>query len=143
MKVQTNSLDEFNAEAGRFATSLTPRSEGATVIALSGQLGAGKTAFVQVVAKTFGVTEIVSSPTFVIEKIYQLQGKDFKRLIHIDAYRLTSSEELLSLGWKEIVADSTNLIFLEWPEHVESIIPHLATCLTLTGSDNERTIQYL
>ncbi len=117
-----NTLEETYEVAKRFTEDLSPK-ETATVIGLYGNLGAGKTSFSQGVAQALGVTEMVTSPTFVIEKIYDLEGKKFDRLVHIDAYRLEKPEELLHLGWEEITKDPKNLILIEWPERVGSIMP--------------------
>jgi tRNA threonylcarbamoyladenosine biosynthesis protein TsaE len=95
----------------------------ATIVGLFGDLGSGKTTFTQAVAKKLGVTDTVTSPTFVIEKIYKITHQDFTHLIHIDAYRLESSKELMHLGWKEISENPKNLILLEWPEKVADILP--------------------
>jgi len=70
----------------------------------------------------FSPTMVALSPFF-REKIYKIDNEEFDHLIHIDAYRLDSGEELLNLGWEEITKDPKNLIFLEWPERVEDIIP--------------------
>lgn len=110
------------AFAGQVIGSLAPRDR-ATVIALSGDLGAGKTTFVQGAALTLGVRESVQSPTFVIEKIYALDGQKFSRLIHIDAYRLKSAHELRILGFEELLRDGRDIIMLEWPEQVRGAIP--------------------
>ena len=104
-------------------TELKPRTDGATVVGLYGDLGSGKTAFTQAVAETLGVLYTVVSPTFVIEKIYELEFKKFTHLIHIDAYRLENSSELLHLGWQEIISDPGNLVIVEWPERVKDIMP--------------------
>ena len=106
-----------------FITGLSPQVGDATVVALSGDLGAGKTTFAQAVARALGVEETVSSPTFVIEKVYQLSGQSFEKLIHIDAYRLESAHELEVLGWRETVADPNNLILIEWPERLAALVP--------------------
>ena len=95
----------------------------ATVIALQGELGSGKTTFAQGFGKIVGVREDMQSPTFVIMKFYDIDWKDYKKLIHIDAYRLESEDELLKLGWEELIKDPSNLILIEWPERVEKIIP--------------------
>jgi tRNA threonylcarbamoyladenosine biosynthesis protein TsaE len=100
------------------------KGERATIIALSGELGSGKTAFVKCVAKNLGIDEDITSPTFVIMKNYELSTKNYKLLIHIDAYRLNSYKELENLRWQEIYNDSNNLIFLEWPERVLELIPN-------------------
>jgi tRNA threonylcarbamoyladenosine biosynthesis protein TsaE len=95
----------------------------ATVIGLYGDLGSGKTAFVKAVAKRFGVLETVTSPTFVLEKIYKLSGQIFSHLIHIDAYRLEEARELKQLGFSEPLKDPGNVIFIEWAERVEELLP--------------------
>ncbi len=113
------------------------------VVALSGDLGAGKTTFVQHIAKALGVEETVASPTFVIEKIYALAGQTFDRLVHIDAYRLDGAHELEKLGWQELLADPGNLILIEWPERVEAIIPADAIRLVLgILDDHSRSFSY-
>jgi len=94
--------------------------EEAFVVGLSGHLGAGKTAFTKCVAEILGIEEIITSPTFVIMKSYEIETLNFpwKRLIHIDAYRLERMEELEVLEWEKLVADKNNLILIEWPENV-------------------------
>ena len=123
MKVTTRDSEALHEFAGRTVKGLQPAVRSATVITLSGELGAGKTTFVQEVARALGVSETVSSPTFVIEKIYELTDQKFSHLIHIDAYRLKDAEELKHLGWEEIAADAGNLICIEWPERVSELIP--------------------
>ncbi len=115
----------------------------ATVVGLYGDLGAGKTTFTKEVARLFGVQRTVASPTFVLERIYKLDPKYvFKHLIHIDAYRLESGSELVALGWSGILADPTNLIFIEWPEKVIDVIPkeHIGIFFTHKG-EFEREIK--
>jgi tRNA threonylcarbamoyladenosine biosynthesis protein TsaE len=103
----------------------------ATVIALQGELGAGKTHFVQNFGKVVGVKDNITSPTFVIMNIYPIDWKGFKKLIHIDAYRLEKEEELTNLGWQELIEDPENIIFIEWPENVPNLIPKDATRIHL------------
>lgn len=95
----------------------------ATVIALSGNLGAGKTAFVKAIAKHLKVKSTVNSPTFVIIKKYLTQRGPHKFLYHIDAYRLKNAKELEHLGWQEILKNLENLVFIEWPENVKKAMP--------------------
>lgn len=122
MRHLSKSLEETDKIARDFLETLEPKSQ-ATIVALEGDLGAGKTAFAQAVGKVLGVVENMHSPTFVIEKIYAINFKNFKRLIHIDAYRLEKEQELLHLGWEEIIKEPENLILVEWPENVVGIIP--------------------
>ena len=94
----------------------------AVVVGLYGELGSGKTTFIKGIAKAYGLEQTVTSPTFVIEKIYKLDNKNFDHLIHIDAYRLENGNELLALGWDIISKDPKNIIFIEWPENVKEIL---------------------
>jgi len=137
-------LEELRKEAERLVASLTPGTT-ATLVTLSGELGAGKTTFAQAIARTLGVTDAVTSPTFVLEKIYELPVTVlFKRLVHIDAYRLEQAEDLKALGFEEVVRDSRNLIVLEWPERVEGGLPEATISITLTANpDGSRTMQYV
>lgn len=123
MIITVKDASEMSRYAQDFITGLSPQVGDATVVALSGDLGAGKTTFAQAVARALGVEETVSSPTFVIEKVYQLSGQSFEKLIHIDAYRLESAHELEVLGWRETVADPNNLILIEWPERLAALVP--------------------
>lgn len=141
-------LAEFESEAARFALSLAPTNQ-ATLVTLSGELGAGKTAFTKAAARALGVEETVNSPTFVLEKIYLLPHKvghpmsDFVRLIHIDAYRLESGADLAPLGFDELMQDAGNLILLEWPEKVADALPAPSVRISITTlPDDSRAIVY-
>lgn len=117
----------------------------ATVIGLKGELGAGKTTFMKGVARALSVPDTITSPTFVIEKVYELPDElPFDHLIHIDAYRIEESRELISLGWHEILSDPKNIIFVEWPERVEDIMPHrtIEILFAVKGRE-EREIRYI
>ena len=143
MKKLIRTLAELEAEAARFARELVPRNTGATLVTLSGELGAGKTAFVKAVARALGVEEVVTSPTFVLEKVYLLSDQTFKRLIHIDAYRLERGVDLAPLGFDELMKDPGNLILLEWPENVANALPTPTARLSfVVNSDDSRTITY-
>jgi tRNA threonylcarbamoyladenosine biosynthesis protein TsaE len=121
----SKSLKETDKLAKEFIKNLlsNPATKlGAFVVAMRGDLGSGKTTFIKAVAKELGIGNTITSPTFVIEKIYKLENQDFDNLIHIDAYRLKSGEELKSLGWEEISKNPKNIIFIEWPSNVEDIL---------------------
>ena len=142
--VHITDIEALSIEAGAFARALSPNAQTATLITLSGELGAGKTAFTQAVARSLSVEETVGSPTFVLEKIYKLpDGKRFKRLIHIDAYRLDSGADLAALGFDELMRDAGNLVFLEWPEKVSDRLPNPAVHIALSVLPNgSRTLAY-
>jgi len=103
----------------------------ASIVGLSGELGAGKTTFTQELAKVLGVSERVTSPTFVILKIYEIEHERFKKIIHIDAYRLKSGSELTALSLTEEFKDPTNLILVEWYENVSDVLPQPITTIEL------------
>lgn len=132
----------MEAYAATLVTTLA-RGTSAYTLALSGELGAGKTTFVKALAKALGVSEHITSPTFVILKTYPLEGQVFDRLIHIDAYRLKSADELRVLGWGALLQDPSNIVCIEWPERVEALMPPDAVRLTFSYSEGDtRTIHH-
>ncbi|MFH1402065.1 MAG: tRNA (adenosine(37)-N6)-threonylcarbamoyltransferase complex ATPase subunit type 1 TsaE [Patescibacteria group bacterium] len=139
-------LEEMEEFADFYVKNLESDKNEAVVVALYGNLGSGKTAFVQCVAKIFEIKEYITSPTFVIQKRYKIclparRVKNviggFENLIHIDAYRLGTGEELLALGWREIIANPRNLIFVEWAEKVAEILPVCARKLHFKFIDDK------
>jgi len=129
------SLEEMKQCAKQFVHSLKPHKE-ATVIGLSGDLGSGKTTFVQCVAGLLGVEEAVTSPTFVIQKTYPLSGQVFTALVHIDAYRIEDPHELEVLRWNHTRKNPGNLIVIEWPEKIASLLPNTAKMIHFTYVDD-------
>jgi len=125
MKKVSKNIKETSEIAKSFLQEIlqVKNSQGALVVGLVGDLGAGKTAFLQAIAKHLGVKNKVLSPTFVIMKSYKLKAKNYKLLFHLDAYRLKNEKELLYLGWEEIIKDGKNLVFIEWPENVSKVMP--------------------
>lgn len=113
----------------------------ATIVALQGNLGAGKTVFVKGVAEILGVKEVVTSPTFVIEKIYSLpEEAPWKRLVHVDAYRLESEDDLNALDWGTLATNPHNLIMIEWPEQVGLGVPERALWIEFEAVDESTRI---
>lgn len=142
MKFVSKSLEETKQVASQMATELKPGDK-ATILALEGELGAGKTAFSQALGEVVGVTENMHSPTFVIEKIYEIKFNGFTKLIHIDAYRLEKDSEIIHLGWNEIIKEPDNLILIEWPENVKGVIPEWAKKINFKFVDETtREISY-
>lgn len=142
MENRSETVEELREIAAAFIRRCSPGAQ-ATVVALSGELGAGKTAFTQGVAHALGVTETVSSPTFVIEKIYDLSdspASGWQRLIHIDAYRLKGESELEAIGWHEISKNKGNLIVIEWPERVPGLVPEGAIKINFQIAGDGRII---
>lgn len=138
-KVVIKSTEAMREFATHWVSSLVPKKNTATIYGLVGDLGAGKTTFVQGVAKALGITESLTSPTFVIQKSYMAQ-KVFTRLVHIDAYRLHRARELEVLGFSELLKDPHTLILIEWPEQVQYMNQELPTLTFTWVSEHERTI---
>lgn len=95
------------------------------LVCLSGDLGGGKTTFVQGLAEELGVKAVANSPTFVIMKKYFSAKPANKKysLYHFDCYRISSCEDILDLGWEDIISSENNIIVVEWPEKIKEILP--------------------
>jgi len=100
-----------------------PLEKSALIIALNGDLGSGKTTFVQGFLKAAGVKKRITSPTFVLMKRFEIKNKIFKNIYHIDCYRLEKPEMILKLDFKEITGNPENIILIEWPEKIEKVLP--------------------
>jgi tRNA threonylcarbamoyladenosine biosynthesis protein TsaE len=140
-KITINNLEELTTFAKKFLTKLnlvTSEKEKATVIALSGDLGAGKTTLVQQLAKELGIIEIVTSPTFTIMKKYSAdENQVFEHLVHMDAYRIDSLDELSPLRLAEILATPKMLVCIEWAEKINPILPKDTVYLSLSTVGEE------
>ncbi len=143
MKIVSKSVAETGKIAKEFIDKISMGMyETALVVGLYGDLGSGKTTFTKEIAKLFGIAEDITSPTFVIEKIYPIEHEKFTNLVHIDAYRLDSPKELTALDWKQTVSEKRNIIFIEWPERVLEVLPeNHAKIYFKFLNENEREIE--
>ncbi len=120
----------------------------ATVLALFGELGAGKTAFTQALAEHLGVVAQVTSSTFVVMRFYPIPAHDFfRQLVHSDAYRVESLAEMEVLGFDDVLKDEHNLICIEWAERVADMLPKDAVHVSFAHSGTTdvpapRTVTY-
>lgn len=124
-KITTNSPEETQQIAALLIKALLKGSANQPhIFALQGNLGAGKTTFIQGVAKALKIKNKILSPTFVIMKDFDIKSnKNFKKLYHLDCYRFDSPDEINTLNFKQIIKNPENLIFIEWPEKIKSFIP--------------------
>lgn len=129
----TRDADETRKSAAALAELLVPGD----VVSLAGELGAGKTAFVQGAARALGVEEPVVSPTFVLVREY----RGDMPIYHVDVYRLDRLQEVHDLGFEDFL-DPGGVVFVEWGDAVEALLPdsHLRVELT-TGEDQARLIR--
>lgn len=118
-------------------------TDGPTIVALHGDLGAGKTTFVQALARELGVEGAVTSPTFVVMKSYETNDEVFATLVHIDAYRIQSDDEMRPLQFADMLTAPRTLICIEWAEKIATLLPAAVHHLTFTHqSDTTRVITY-
>ena len=95
----------------------------ALVIGLEGDLGGGKTTFLQGLAKGLGIKEKILSPSFVLIKKFGIPHRFFQFFYHLDCYRIEKPKEILDLGFKEIISNPQNIIAIEWADRIKKIIP--------------------
>lgn len=133
----------------RFAESLArkilkKKAKGvdAIVLALSGDLGSGKTIFVKGFAKGLNIKKNILSPTFFLMKRYPIKNSFFKNFYHIDCYRMKSAREITRLGWKGLVKNPENIIAVEWVEKINKILPKQHLRIRLKHKNRNQRIIY-
>lgn len=102
---------------------LKNKTEKALILGLEGDLGGGKTTFLQGFAKGIGIKEKVLSPTFIILRRFKVEGARIKSLYHIDCYRIKKPKEVLRLGLKQIVSNPENIVAIEWSDRIKKLLP--------------------
>ncbi len=144
MRILSRAPEETKKIAATLAkTSLkNKRKRGAFVFALTGNLGSGKTTFIQGFARGLGIKRRITSPTFLIIRSYNLKAKTYKLFYHIDAYRLKRPNELEILGFKEIAANPKNMVLVEWANKIKKILPTHSIAIELRHGrkPNERAL---
>jgi len=115
------------------ASSLT----GGEIFALSGELGSGKTTFVQGFAEGLGVSGRIISPTFILMRKYGVDDKDF---YHIDLYRLEGNikNEVINLGLADVWAKPENIVVIEWAEKIKKMVPKSARWIKFENLGGDR-----
>jgi len=150
-------ISSSSAETQKFAEKLAKRIKnkelriknrrGALVLALTGDLGSGKTTFVQGFFRGLGIKKRVTSPTFILMRRSALPRRKssvigFKSVFHIDAYRIKNARELLALSFKQILENPENIVLIEWAERVKRILPERTIKISFVHKkkENERSI---
>lgn len=143
MEVLTNSAQETQRLGQKIAAHLIKKGVGkkAKIFALYGELGSGKTAFVQGLAKGLGLPHRILSPTFIIVRQYPLKDKKFQRFYHIDLYRTQSEAELAVFGFSEIFTDPKNMVAIEWAERLGNILPKERNDIYIEVKNRQRLIR--
>ena len=134
--ISVGSLQELDGAARRFLES----AGDATVIAFSGELGAGKTTFIQAICRNLGITVEVNSPTFSLVNEYFTPKGD--SVYHFDFYRIETPEELFDMGYEEYFY-SGSLCLIEWPEKAPGLMPENTLMVNImVGEKESRLIQF-
>jgi tRNA threonylcarbamoyladenosine biosynthesis protein TsaE len=129
--IVTNSYKETQKVGFDFAKTL----KGGDVVALHGDLGSGKTTFVQGLAEGLGITKKIISPTFIIMRTYEVGRKNF---YHVDLYRIEDEKDVEGLGLLEIMESNDSIVVIEWPEKIENILPQKRKDIVFTYIDNDK-----
>lgn len=109
------------AETAKIATKLAKELKGGELLALSGNLGAGKTVFVQALARELGIKENVTSPTFVLMKVYDIDYKKVNKFVHVDCYRLSGQEDLFGIGLEDYLIHDNIIVAIEWADKINNL----------------------
>jgi len=124
-------------ETQAFAKEIAKTVKNGAIVALYGDLGSGKTTFVQGLAAGLGIHQRIVSPTFIIMRSYD------KNFYHVDLYRTETEKDIEGLGLPEIMEDSESIVVIEWPERMEALLPkHTKRMYFKYRNDTEREIIY-
>jgi len=129
---ETKKLGKFLAQKIIRRNSCSKSQKSAKILGLEGDLGGGKTTFLQGFAKGLGIKQKILSPTFIIMRRSRIQSptSKYQNFYHIDCYRIKKPEEILDLRFKEIISNPNNIIAIEWIDKIKRIIPKKITWLT-------------
>ncbi|MFZ5391207.1 MAG: tRNA (adenosine(37)-N6)-threonylcarbamoyltransferase complex ATPase subunit type 1 TsaE [Patescibacteria group bacterium] len=132
----TKSPNQTIALAKKLAKQLT----GKQIIALQGNLGSGKTTFAKGLAKGLGIKNTITSPTFVLFKVYPVKHPTIKQLVHADCYRI-SGQEIKTIGLDEYLNNPQTILAIEWPDKIKKQPNWLTIKFTTLKNSNHRKIQ--
>lgn len=140
-ETHTVSQTDLSALAERVVYLLSQdKKDVASVVLLEGDLGAGKTTFTQALAEHLGVIEHVHSPTFILKKEYKTPHTDFKKVVHIDAYRFTHPQEAKVLRLEEDLKDRENIVVIEWPSKMTYVKSDIKLDFSVLDEDTREVV---
>lgn len=127
--IEIKSLDNITDAAAEFIKQMGDN----TVFAFHGEMGAGKTTFIKAICEKLGVDDVINSPTFAIVNEYRSNSGEL--IYHFDFYRINKEEEAFDFGYEDYFF-SGSLCFIEWPERIESLLPHDTVHVTVKEIEN-------
>ncbi|OGY57505.1 MAG: tRNA (adenosine(37)-N6)-threonylcarbamoyltransferase complex ATPase subunit type 1 TsaE [Candidatus Colwellbacteria bacterium RIFCSPHIGHO2_02_FULL_45_17] len=98
-------------------------TQGATVLGLIGDLGAGKTTFIKSFIRSMGVKKRITSPTFLILRRFAINNKIFKNIFHVDAYRIKDEKDLRGINIRDVLKEPSNIVLVEWADRIKKVLP--------------------
>ncbi len=141
--MSTSKVEEFESLSEdvteEIAAEFAKKIPSGSVVALYGELGAGKTVFARGFARGLGITETVSSPTFTLMQEYKVSGRSGIRwFYHLDLYRIDDSSAALVFGVDEYLSGTDSVLLIEWAERIEDILPHGAMRVKISHAGGDR-----
>ena len=133
-------ISHSEAETQSLGKEFSKNLKRGSVVALTGELGSGKTQFIKGICKGLGVSEIVNSPTFVLVNEYDTGTE---KISHFDLYRIKSGDEVINIGLYDYL-DAGGIILIEWPELIIDLLPRDTVKISLShmdGNENMREIK--
>ena len=131
-------------ETFELGEKLAKKLKGGEIIGLEGELGAGKTILAKGIAMGLGIKKNITSPTFVVMKIYKIKNPKLKiqNLVHVDAYRIEGEQELVDIGLGEYLGSKNLVVIIEWADKVKKMLKGktLLQIKLKLGKNNIRTI---
>jgi len=139
-KIITNSEKQtFN-----FAKKYAKQLKGNEIVGLTGELGAGKTIFIKGLAAGLGIKKTITSPTFVLMKVYPIksnvkcQMSNVKCLVHIDAYRIKSAQDIIAIGVEDYFKRQDTIAAIEWADRIKKILPKKTKYININSINMNR-----
>ena len=136
-------LSTSEKQTSNFAKKISKNLTGGQIIGLTGNLGAGKTVFTKGLALGLGIKKNITSPTFVLMKVYPVtKNQQIKFLVHIDAYRIKSARDLMAIGADEYFKRPDTITVVEWADKIKKILPEKTKFVKISIDKTSRIINY-
>lgn len=133
MEYVSKNIEETKKIAADFSATL----KGGEVIALEGEIGAGKTTFTQGLTEALGAEGLARSPTFTVMNVYPATNEKIKTIVHVDAYRLQTPEDLFNLGLEEWAGRPDSVVLIEWPRMVGGVEIKFDSVIQIQAGEEE------